>query len=48
MAYSRVKGTHEALDKMHIKNVFVEFPGTAHERQTWRKALYDFAPRLFR
>jgi enterochelin esterase-like enzyme len=38
---------HEALDQAGIKNVFVESPGTAHEWQTWRRALYDFAPRLF-
>jgi enterochelin esterase-like enzyme len=30
-----------------IKSVFVEFPGTSHEWQTWRKSLYDFAQRLF-
>jgi enterochelin esterase-like enzyme len=38
---------HEALDQAGINNVFVESPGTAHEWQTWRRALYDFAPRLF-
>lgn len=31
-----------------IHSVFVEFPGTSHEWQTWRKCLHDFAPRLFR
>ena len=46
--HDSVKSSHEALDQLHVKNVFVEFPGTAHEWQTWRKALYDFAPRLFR
>ncbi|PWU12582.1 MAG: esterase [Terriglobia bacterium] len=46
--HDSAKASHEALDKAHIKNVFIEFPGTAHEWQTWRKALYDFAPRLFR
>jgi enterochelin esterase-like enzyme len=30
-----------------IKSVLVEFAGTSHEWQTWRKCLYDFAPRLF-
>lgn len=38
---------HEQLDRAGISNVFVESPGTAHEWQTWRRALYDFAPRLF-
>jgi enterochelin esterase-like enzyme len=39
---------HEALDKAGVKNVFYESPGTAHEWQTWRRDLNDFAPRLFR
>ena len=38
----------EAMAKAGINSVFVESPGTAHEWQTWRNALYDFAPRLFR
>jgi enterochelin esterase-like enzyme len=41
------KAMHEALDRAGVKNVFVESPNLAHEWQTWRKALYDFAPRLF-
>lgn len=36
------------LDEAGVKYVSVESPGTAHEWQTWRRALYDFAPRLFR
>ena len=39
---------HEALEKAGIKNVFYESQGTAHEFQTWRRDLADFAPRLFR
>jgi enterochelin esterase-like enzyme len=35
------------LDEAGVKYVYVESPGTAHEWQTWRRALYDFAPRLF-
>ena len=46
--HDSAKASHEALDKAGVKNVFVEFPGTSHEWQTWRKALNDFAPRLFR
>ena len=37
----------EALAKAGVRSVFVESPGTAHEWQTWRNALHDFAPRLF-
>jgi enterochelin esterase family protein len=39
---------HETLDRAGIKNVFYSSPGTDHEWQTWRRSLYDFAPRLFR
>jgi S-formylglutathione hydrolase FrmB len=46
--YKGAKEAHDALDKAGIKNVFIEFPKTAHEWQTWRKSLYDFAPRLFK
>ena len=42
------KGFHEALARLGVRSVFVESPGTAHEWQTWRRALHDFAPRLFR
>ena len=38
---------HTSLDEAHIKHVFYESPGTAHEWQTWRRDLNDFAPRLF-
>jgi enterochelin esterase-like enzyme len=38
---------HKALDDAGIKHVFYESPGTAHEWQTWRRDLNDFAPRLF-
>jgi len=36
-----------SLDDGKIKHVFYESPGTAHEWQTWRRDLKDFAPRLF-
>lgn len=36
------------LAEKGIQSVFVEFPDTSHEWQTWRKSLYDFASRLFR
>jgi enterochelin esterase family protein len=46
--YTGIQGFHEALEKAGIKHVYWESPGTAHEWQTWRRDLYDFAPRLFR
>lgn len=44
----RVKEFSDALTKAGIHNIYFESPGTAHEWLTWRRALQDFAPRLFR
>lgn len=44
----RVKEFSDALTGAGIHNVYFESPGTAHEWLTWRRALQDFAPRLFR
>lgn len=38
---------HASLQEANIQHVFYESPGTAHEWQTWRRDLRDFAPRLF-
>jgi enterochelin esterase-like enzyme len=43
-----IRAFHETLDKAGIKHVYYGSPGTAHEWQTWRRDLNDFAPRLFR
>jgi enterochelin esterase-like enzyme len=48
MHYTWVKPFHEKLAGLGIKNDFYTSPGTAHEWQTWRKSLYDFAPRIFK
>jgi enterochelin esterase-like enzyme len=43
------KQTYDTLVNHGIKNVvYFESPGTAHEWLTWRRALNDFAPRLFK
>jgi enterochelin esterase-like enzyme len=42
-----IRGLHEGLKAANIQHVYVESPGTDHEWQTWRRALKDFAPRLF-
>ena len=34
--------------KPAIASVWAEFPKTVHEWQTWRRCLYDFAPKLFK
>jgi enterochelin esterase-like enzyme len=41
------RAIHEELDKAGVKNVYYEAPGTAHEFQTWRKSLYNYAQLLF-
>ncbi len=43
-----IKGAADALKASGVDVVFFESPGTAHEWQTWRRDLRDFAPRLFR
>ncbi len=45
---SRVKQFSDALTQAGIQNVYFESPGTAHEWLSWRRALADFAPRLFK
>jgi enterochelin esterase-like enzyme len=43
--------THEVrsqLEKAGIPSGYYESPGTAHEFQTWRRCLHEFAPLLFR
>jgi enterochelin esterase family protein len=43
-----IKDAADALKASGVKLVFFESPGTAHEWQTWRRDLRNFAPRLFR
>ncbi len=43
-----VKNFSDELTKAGIHNVYFESPGTAHEWLSWRRALNDFAPRLFK
>jgi enterochelin esterase-like enzyme len=42
------KTLSESLNGKGMKAAFVEWPGLSHEWQSWRKALNDFAPRLFK
>jgi enterochelin esterase-like enzyme len=42
-----LKRLHTSLQEAKIQHVFYESPGTAHEWQTWRRDLKEFAPRLF-
>jgi enterochelin esterase family protein len=43
-----IRRFHTSLEEAGIQHVYVESQGTDHEWQTWRRALKDFAPRLFR
>lgn len=43
-----IRRFHRSLEEAGIEHVYVESEGTDHEWQTWRRALNDFAPRLFR
>ncbi len=43
-----IEGFHTLLQDGKIQHIFYESPGTAHEWQTWRRDLNDFAPRLFK
>ncbi|HEY5913837.1 MAG TPA: alpha/beta hydrolase-fold protein [Verrucomicrobiae bacterium] len=42
-----IQTNHEALDQAGIKNTVYISPNTAHEWQTWRRSLHEFAPLLF-
>jgi len=46
--YKNVNGFHQSLTKIGVKHVYYESPGTAHEWQTWRRSLNEFAPLLFK
>jgi enterochelin esterase family protein len=46
--HASVANYHASLEKAGIKTVYYESPGTAHEWQTWRRDLREFAPLLFR
>lgn len=45
--HKSAKAMHAELERVGVRSVFVEQKGTAHEWQTWRRALFDFVPRLF-
>lgn len=43
-----LQASHEALEQIGVNNTVYVSPGTAHEWQTWRRSLHEFAPLLFR
>ena len=42
------KANIEALKRAGVYSVYYESPETAHEWQSWRRSLYEFAPLAFR
>lgn len=46
--YTGVKNFHEAMEKAGIKHIYYESPGTAHEWQTWRRSLRQYASLIFK
>jgi enterochelin esterase family protein len=42
------KAAAAALKQAGVNAYYYESPGTAHEWQTWRRSLYNFAPLLFK
>lgn len=46
--YTGVNGFHKALEKAGIKHTYDESQGTAHEWQTWRRSLRQFASLIFK
>jgi enterochelin esterase-like enzyme len=45
--YTSVNKFHLELERLGIKHVYYESPGTAHEWQTWRRSLKQFAGLIF-
>ncbi len=45
--HQSAQALHETFEKAGIRNVFYVSQGTAHEWQTWRRHLHQFAPLLF-
>jgi enterochelin esterase-like enzyme len=45
--YKGMQGFRGAITKAGIQHVYFESEGTSHEWLTWRRDLFDFAPRLF-
>ena len=43
-----IRTNHEALNSIGLKNTAYVSPDTAHEFQTWRRSLREFAPLLFK
>lgn len=45
---ANARSFHASLDSAGVRHTYYESEGTAHEWQTWRRSLHEFAPLLFR
>jgi enterochelin esterase family protein len=46
--YQSVNNFHNELEKIGVKHIFYESPGTSHEWLTWKRSLKQFASLLFK
>ena len=46
--YQTVNNFHKELEKIGVKHVYYESPGTSHEWLTWRRSLNQFANLIFK
>lgn len=46
--YQTVNSFHKELEKIGVKHVYYESPGTSHEWLTWRRSLNQFASLIFK
>ena len=46
--YQSVNNFHKELEKIGVKHIYYESPGTAHEWLTWKRSLKQFASLLFK
>jgi len=46
--YQSVNNFHNELEKIGIKHIYYESPGTSHEWLTWKRSLKQFASLLFK
>jgi enterochelin esterase family protein len=46
--YQTVNNFHNELEKIGVKHIYYESPGTSHEWLTWKRSLKQFASLLFK
>ena len=45
--YQTVNNFHKELEKIGVKHIYYESPGTSHEWLTWKRSLHQFAQLIF-